>query len=70
MPQYLFTIWDGDTFVHREDLPNDEAAWTEAHELVGDAKSKLSPKGSEWSLVVARGEEPLYRIDVRMSKLG
>jgi hypothetical protein len=70
MPQYSFTTWDGNTVVHSEELPDDKAAWEKAVEIVHQGQSMLSPKGSEWSLVVARGDKPIYRIDMRSRKLG
>ena len=69
MPLYSFTIWDGATLVRTEDLPDDKAAWGKAIQTVREAKFALSPRGSEWSLVVARNEKALYRIDVSAKKL-
>jgi hypothetical protein len=70
MPQYSFTIWDGNTLAHSEELPDDKAAWKKAVDTVRQGQSMLSPEGSEWSLVVARGAKPLFRIDLRARKLG
>ena len=67
MAQYSFTISDGEPFVHSEELPDDKAAWREAVRTVRDAQARLSPSGSEWSLV--RGEKALYRIDVTAKTL-
>ena len=69
MPTYSFTIWDGDTFVHNEELPDDNAAWQKAVKTVRDAEFRLSSRGSEWSLVVAREKKALWRIDVSAKKL-
>jgi hypothetical protein len=59
MPQYSFTIWDGNTIVHSVELLDDKAAWEKAIDTVHQGRSMLSPKGNEWSLVVARGDKPI-----------
>jgi len=69
MVRYSFTISDGDTFSDTEELPDDEMAWRQAVHTVRDIESALPSSGGEWSLVVARGDKPIYRIVVRSEKL-
>jgi hypothetical protein len=44
-------------------------AWRQAVHTVRDIESALPSSGGEWSLVVARGDKPIYRIVVRSEKL-
>ncbi|MBR1128443.1 DUF6894 family protein [Bradyrhizobium iriomotense] len=69
MARYSFKISDGGDFSDSEELPNDEAAWHQALRTVRDIESTLSSDGGDWSLVVHREGDPLYRIDVRAQKL-
>lgn len=69
MVRYSFKITDGGDFSDSEELPDDEAAWHQALRTVRDIESTLSSNGGDWSLVVHREGDPLYRIDVRAQKL-
>ncbi|MBR1174359.1 tRNA 5-methylaminomethyl-2-thiouridine synthase [Bradyrhizobium sp. KB893862 SZCCT0404] len=69
MVQYLFTISNGGDFSDTEDLPDDEAAWRQALQTVRDIETSLRSGGGRWSLVVAREQRPIYRIEVRADKL-
>jgi len=70
MTRYSFTISNGESFSDTEELPDDKAAWRQAVLTMRDVELTLAPSGGEWSLVVARDETPIYRIDVHVQKIG
>jgi hypothetical protein len=63
MPRYTFTIANGESFSDTSELPDDQAAWSEALRTMKDV-DRLQAGGS-WTLVVYRGDIPIYRILVR-----
>ena len=69
MVEYCFTISNGEGFSDTEDLPDDDAAWRQALQTVRDIETSLRPGGGRWSLVVAREQRAIYRIEVRAEKL-
>ena len=69
MVEYCFTISNGEDFSDTEDLPDDDAAWRQALQTVRDIETSLRSGGGRWSLVVAREQRPIYRIEVRADKL-
>ena len=69
MTRYTFTIKNGEDFSDSEELADDDAAWELALRTVRDIESTFRSNGGDWSLVVLRGDSPLYRIDVRARKL-
>ena len=70
MARYTFELSNGGSFVHQQELSSDEAAWRQAILTVRDIETSLSSGGGEWSLVVSREENAIYRIDVRAERLG
>jgi hypothetical protein len=69
MTKYSFEISNGGTFLDALELRDDAAAFRQALHTIRDAESSLSAEGGEWSLVLTRDDQPIYRIDVRVQKI-